>query len=509
MSAPVCKGNGTGLERVHYFPRQLITADDMRAEQEYFRQKIRRHNRFLHGWGVVCGLKVEAAATKETPWRVKINPGYALGPYGDEIYVQEPFCLDLSKCGLKEERDPCDPGRSPTPTRPDTTELYIAIKYVECETRPVRVHPAGCACDETTCEYSRIRDDFKIECLAELPPSHASGSTPPLLCRMINEKELPPCPSCPEDPWVVLAKVTLPASQTTNIENGNIDNTTHRHQLYSTSLLQRQLIACCCKETPATLAKVVSVNPSPGTYYEPPTEITIRFNKKLNSDTVNMSTIKVFGSHNGSKFFAVTGTVSYDNTNKVAVFSPVAELIGGNYRIEILGDNIEDEDGYALDGDNDNAPGGTYISEFTFVPLAKITEVIPGNNTSFNLVHGGSSDPMPSSIVIRFDKGLDGGTVNNTTITVNYLSPESGSQSISVNGAVTYNVQQKLATFIPASAFDRIVGTNGHFGIHFFSIIVNGDEIFDRQNLKLDGNDDNIPGGKFESVFYINYSFLV
>ncbi len=41
--------NGAGLERVHYFPRQLITANDMTAEQDYFRQKQRRHNRFLHG----------------------------------------------------------------------------------------------------------------------------------------------------------------------------------------------------------------------------------------------------------------------------------------------------------------------------------------------------------------------------------------------------------------------------------------------------------------------------
>lgn len=265
MSAPVCKGNGTGLERVHYFPRQLITADDMRAEQEYFRQKIRRHNRFLHGWGVVCGLKVEAAATKETPWRVKINPGYALGPYGDEIYVQEPFCLDLSKCGLKEERDPCDPGRTPTRTLSDIAELrFIAIKYVECETRPVRVHPAGCACDETTCEYSRIRDDFKIECLAELPPSHASGSTPPFLCEMINKKELPPCPPCPEDPWVVLAHVViLPSSPEMTITDGVINNTEFRRQLYSTSLLQRQLIACCCKSIPMPVCEAVSIKASP------------------------------------------------------------------------------------------------------------------------------------------------------------------------------------------------------------------------------------------------------
>ena len=36
--------------RVRYFPRQLLTADDMRTEQEYLREKLRRHNRLLHRW---------------------------------------------------------------------------------------------------------------------------------------------------------------------------------------------------------------------------------------------------------------------------------------------------------------------------------------------------------------------------------------------------------------------------------------------------------------------------
>jgi hypothetical protein len=46
------------LERVNFFDRQLLTANDMIADRDYFLQKLRRHNRFLHGWGVVCGLTV-------------------------------------------------------------------------------------------------------------------------------------------------------------------------------------------------------------------------------------------------------------------------------------------------------------------------------------------------------------------------------------------------------------------------------------------------------------------
>src|SRR5262249_29242495 len=83
------------LERVNYFTRQLLPVDDMVRERDYYLQKLRRHNRFLHGWGVVCGLEVKEAPTQDQPWRVQISGGYALGPFGDEIYVVDTVYLDL------------------------------------------------------------------------------------------------------------------------------------------------------------------------------------------------------------------------------------------------------------------------------------------------------------------------------------------------------------------------------------------------------------------------------
>src|SRR5712691_4587713 len=100
LQLPDClQPEGQALERVKYFPRQLLAVDDMETERDYFLDKLRRHNRLLHGWGVVCGLEVTAAPTQTMPWLVHISPGYALGPYGDEIYVAEPVCLDLAQCG--------------------------------------------------------------------------------------------------------------------------------------------------------------------------------------------------------------------------------------------------------------------------------------------------------------------------------------------------------------------------------------------------------------------------
>ena len=79
MACTTCELD-SGLERVRYFSRQLIGAEDMTAEQRYFRERLRRHNRFAHGWGVVCGCDVKPAPLPKKPWRVRVCPGYVLGP---------------------------------------------------------------------------------------------------------------------------------------------------------------------------------------------------------------------------------------------------------------------------------------------------------------------------------------------------------------------------------------------------------------------------------------------
>jgi hypothetical protein len=235
------------LERVNYFPRQLLTVDDMVTERDYMLQKLRRHNRYLHGWGVVCGLEVKAAATAQKPWQVRISAGYALGPYGDEIHVAQAVFLDLEKCGPNAMTDPCEPGRLRAAPRGVGVTVYVAIKYAECLARPVKAMPAGCGCEDDPCEYSRIRDSFQVTCLTELPPSHRPPKQP-TLCEIISGKLITACPPCPEDPWVVLAEVTLPVAPATAIADGGIDNIRVRRVVFSTALIQDQLIRCCCGE---------------------------------------------------------------------------------------------------------------------------------------------------------------------------------------------------------------------------------------------------------------------
>src|ERR1700681_3205846 len=51
--------NAGKLQRLNYFYGQLLGVQDFQAEQDYFRDKLKLHNRCLHGYGVVCGLRVE------------------------------------------------------------------------------------------------------------------------------------------------------------------------------------------------------------------------------------------------------------------------------------------------------------------------------------------------------------------------------------------------------------------------------------------------------------------
>lgn len=212
-----CRGGR--LERPRYFPRQLITPAEMNLGQDYFRQRLRMHNRMLHGWGVVCGALV--CEVPDRPWTVKVKQGYVLGPCGDEIWIDCDHLVDLRTCGIsgapgEPAEQSCDPWCSEVYVPRDPGgPLYVAVRYEELMTQPVRAQPTGCGCDDTSCEYSRWRDGYVIGVLDEWDCEEEAPNKDDLL-----EGPNPPCPPCPTDPWVVLAKVEVDTDGTTlSIDN--------------------------------------------------------------------------------------------------------------------------------------------------------------------------------------------------------------------------------------------------------------------------------------------------
>jgi hypothetical protein len=140
--------NKSSFERVNYFEGQLLSASDFQAEQEYFLARLRRHNRYLHGVGVVCGLKVSTASSSE----IIVQPGVAIDCYGNEIHVPTPTRVSI----------PHLPG-----------EQFVVLKYSEEEVAPVPIASATSDKDSEGRAFTRIREGFQIEILSANPaPGH-------------------------------------------------------------------------------------------------------------------------------------------------------------------------------------------------------------------------------------------------------------------------------------------------------------------------------------------------
>lgn len=74
--------NQKPFDRLRFFSGRLLTAEDFSLEQNYFRGKQKLHNRDLHGFGVVSGLRVTVQSGK-----VVVSAGLALDCEGNELVV--------------------------------------------------------------------------------------------------------------------------------------------------------------------------------------------------------------------------------------------------------------------------------------------------------------------------------------------------------------------------------------------------------------------------------------
>lgn len=86
------------IERVRYYQRQFLGADDFQAEQDYARDMRRRHNLAAHTWGIVAGLRlIESGQAGDPAARdVYVQAGLAVDGYGREIIALAPAKLDAS-----------------------------------------------------------------------------------------------------------------------------------------------------------------------------------------------------------------------------------------------------------------------------------------------------------------------------------------------------------------------------------------------------------------------------
>ncbi len=157
-------------ERLNYFTGQFLAERDFRAEQEYQIGKHRQHNRYLHGYGTVCGLKLVEHPNPDCQDRfVILEPGLALDCCGREIVVKEKVYIDLVKLFAAQNIDLNN-------IKPEEqNHLLFSLCYEECKTEFVPALYSECGCDEFGCDANRIVEGFEVhlQLLKDLPkPQH-------------------------------------------------------------------------------------------------------------------------------------------------------------------------------------------------------------------------------------------------------------------------------------------------------------------------------------------------
>ena len=144
---------GPGLQRVNYAVGMVLGVDDFNTEQEYVRERLKQHNRLLHGTGIASGLAVTVGQDAAGS-RIAIAPGLALDPSGNEIRVQQPVQVALPPAGSK---------------------LLVLLRYVErpCRSVPVVASTCGDGPDGSTDRQpTRIVEAFSAA-LATVPAADA------------------------------------------------------------------------------------------------------------------------------------------------------------------------------------------------------------------------------------------------------------------------------------------------------------------------------------------------
>lgn len=193
-----CTGETTcghiATERNRFFTGKYMAARDFQDEQSYFLSRHRMHNRLLHGWGIVCGLKVtyhpdhahNPKSECASRW-VVVHPGIALDCCGRELLVRREIAFELPLPRPPKEGDNTTPpeyadkgrkkhdaeqssegeeGEESTGEEQEDKEMrepfLLALRYKEEEIERVPALYNEGQCDPARMEANRVRECAEV-----------------------------------------------------------------------------------------------------------------------------------------------------------------------------------------------------------------------------------------------------------------------------------------------------------------------------------------------------------
>ena len=256
--------------RNHYYRGKLLTERDFKDEQRYGIDKLRLHNHALHGWGVLCGLVV-----KPHPYcpekRLVICEGLAIDACGREIrllnedYVLLPAPLPATtkpapvKVATPAAEQQQKEGDDDGPGRPDDgcdpmpapRELYLCIRYAECETEYAPAPFDDCSCSTSSQKPNRVCEGYVLELSEQKPSGWDEATRGPCEmgdCLDYYREARDCCPTPKTCPCIPLALICdfVPGEA---VKPEQIENWAPRRQLASTETLD-QVIRCILTKLP-------------------------------------------------------------------------------------------------------------------------------------------------------------------------------------------------------------------------------------------------------------------
>jgi hypothetical protein len=263
--------------RNRYYRGKLLTERDFNDEQRYGIDKMRLHTLLLHGWGVACGLVVTPHPNCPER-RVLIGEGLAIDCCGREIRLIAEDCIslpqpvpvtvqpvagqspsaatvagssgnqklseDLNEDASAMPDDDCHP--APVPK-----ELYICIRYAECETEFAPAPFDDCSCSTSSQKPNRVCEGYMLELYQQKPSFWDKATQEPCElgdCDQYYRKARECCHEVDCNRCLPLAIIHnfVPGERVTAEQ---IDNWSPRRQLASTETLD-QVIRCILTKLP-------------------------------------------------------------------------------------------------------------------------------------------------------------------------------------------------------------------------------------------------------------------
>lgn len=191
----------------HFHFGLLLGVDEFRTEQGFHTGHARRHQRLLHGAGVVAGYGVSFDAQR---FELRVAPGFAVDAWGRDLALDAAQCVSLPKWWLKHRSD--DSFADIATPEDALLDLELVLCYDTCLDRPVPAIADPCAGDTADVAYARICEAVTLQLRRTAPPSPAA----PMPSYRLLRVWLGLAPALAADQWLLdayAATLVLPAPQ--------------------------------------------------------------------------------------------------------------------------------------------------------------------------------------------------------------------------------------------------------------------------------------------------------